>query len=75
MAILFNYKCVREEIPMSNLKDLETLEPLSLEEMEQVVGGGGCRRGFVSKKPVAVIAFNNDSLQLRDPEQDLIEGG
>ena len=33
-----------EEVPMSNLKikDIETLERLSFDEMEQVVGGSVC---------------------------------
>ena len=35
-----------EEIPMSNLKDIETLETLSLDEMKQVAGGRGCYKPY-----------------------------
>ena len=35
---------------MSNLKDLEILEPLSLEEMEQVVGGRGWSKPWKRKR-------------------------
>ena len=43
MTLLLNTYVLKvfQEVPMSNLKDIETLETLSLEEMEQVVGGRG----------------------------------
>ena len=41
MTVLFSIYMLVEEIPMSNLRDIETLEILSVDELNHVVGGRG----------------------------------